>query len=271
MKLINGSNTHEFHVQKDNQEIGMAYIYEFLASKLYDVDRVNYYIHATVHNPEDIESRKEIVNLLIKKAKDMKIITYPKHDGRVYHCCLKDDVQNQEFYKSIDGFKDDEGMWILEHNHLNHTLFSLNELDYTCVEDNLNDVGSMEQFIIEHQKIFLNSPYTVEKIKELKNKQSLKSVGIYDADQLIANILLTEERSASETFGWVEDMFVSESYRRQGLAKHLLVSGLNYLKTYGYDKSRLEVWNTNSKANKLYVNHGFEYYEQTEVSIGMSI
>lgn len=269
MELLKGKNINEFIAKNmKNETIGKGYIYQSLASKLFDKDRVNYFIDSSTIDESDTTTREKIVYGLIEIAQEMKRNNYPNLDGRVYHCCFSTDEKSREFYSTINGFKHDEGMLILEHSLENITE---TKIEYDCIEDNLETDEEIIDFINEHTKIFLRGPYNLEKIKELKKDNNLKSFGIYDGNNIIANMLLIFDEEDGEKIGWIEDMFVSSNYRKEGLAKHLLEKGLHYFKKTEQVKSRLEVWSNNKRAVNLYNQLGYYLHLETEISIGMKI
>ncbi|GAH28729.1 unnamed protein product, partial [marine sediment metagenome] len=77
------------------------------------VDRVNYFIQA---ESAVKDTRIKIVTELIAMAMKMKSNNYPLINGRIYHACLSKDKKSIDFYTSIDGFENNEGMNILTCN-----------------------------------------------------------------------------------------------------------------------------------------------------------
>jgi len=269
MKFKQGKIRNEFIALNENNEtLGCGYIYESMASKILKADRVNYFIEMTVeHNDEEI--KREIANHLIEVARNWKAKNYPDIDGRVYNCCFSHDQASIDFYSTVDGFVRDEGMLILEHSLDNiSNIPEMNE--YQLVEDNLNTTESTEVFIKEHSTVF-STVYNLEKIDNLKSENQLKSFGLYDGDDIIANILIVNEDYENKNQWWIEDLFVNKNYRKKGLADYLLTVAHDYLYNLDVKNVKLEVWNANNKATALYTKMGYKTYQETQVSIGMSI
>ncbi|MEC0174063.1 GNAT family N-acetyltransferase [Paenibacillus favisporus] len=61
----------------------------------------------------------------------------------------------------------------------------------------------------------------------------------------------------AEGDGVIEDVFVREPWRQQGIAKHLLHQALTYLKNIGCECAELQVETANSSALSLYLAVGF--------------
>lgn len=272
MKIINGKNKYEI-IAKDSEGsvLGKGYIYDSIASELFEKDRVNFFIElVTEVEDKGYVIRDFIVDELINRAKE-KRKSYPNYDARVYNCCFSDDEKTLEFYSRIEGFKHDEGMHILTCNMSNWSKQKKLEIKYVVKEDNIDTKEQILEFISEHSKIFRSVPYNTEKILKLKEQRGFKSLGIYDNGQIVANILLLVEEESGIKYGWLEDMFVSKEYRKEGLGEYLVTRALEYFKSKGLDESRLEVWSSNKRATKLYYKMGYKFMKETESSIGMSI
>jgi predicted GNAT family acetyltransferase len=261
MKLQQKSKTEYIFLDNDI-ESAIGYIYEFEASKIHINNRINYFIEFDFKDVNE-QQKKDMVHMIVEVAQEMRQKNYPDFNARVYHCCFSDNHKMINFFKSVEGFNDDEAMIILEKK----TSMITNQLkmDYICKENNLSDDDLINTFIKEQSKIFGDS-YSLEKTKEMLSN-NMASIGIYDSDQLIANILLIKE----ENNGWIEDLFVHENYRKKGLAAFLLEQSHNYFYTQSIDTIQLEVWKSNERAVNLYHKMGYKYLKTTEVSIGKTI
>ena len=272
MKFIRGNNDHEI-VLIDSEEnvLGKGYIYEGLASKLYEKDRVNYFIEVVVEvDDKDYKIRRLIVDELVKNAKERRK-NYSDYDARVYHCCFSNDQEKIKFYSLIKGFKHDEGMHILTHNLKYISNKISNKLEYEIKEDTLNTEEEIRAFINEHSKIFRNHSYSVDGIRKLKEKEGFKNIAIYDNGHMIGNIFLMVNEETGLKFGLVEDLFVKEGFRNQRLGEILVNRALEYFKTLDLHESRLEVWSANERAINLYNKVGYKFMKEIESSIGMYI
>lgn len=269
MNFTQGKTKNEIIAQNENHEIlGYGYIYESMASKILKADRVNYFIEMAVdHNDEEV--KRDIAHHLIDVAKMWKSKNYPSVEGRVYHCCFAHDEAGIDFYSAVAGFVHDEGMLILE-----RSLDSVMDVqvinEYQLIEDNLSSTESTEVFIKEHSHIF-SSAYTYEKLNAMKRGNQLKSFGLYDGDDIIANILIVNEAYEGKDQWWIEDLYVHSDYRKKGLASYLLSVSHDYLKKLNAENVKLEVWSANNKATALYYKMGYKIYLESQVSIGMSI
>lgn len=271
MYVVTGSNKHEIIVKDDSgNTLGEGYIKGFLASEIYEKDRVNFFIQVTSEiEDEDFTIRKYIISELIKIAKNSRK-NYLEYDCRVYNCCFPNDSENIKLYSGIKGFKHDEGMYILSRNLRN---MYVDNLPYIPFEVKENDFISQQVtlgLISEHNEIFRDAPYNINEINHLKSQEGFKSITIYDCEKLIANILLVVKKDIMK-YGWIDDLFVNRNYRNKGLGEYLVLKSLNYFKSLGLDESRLEVWSSNKRGMDLYIRLGYEFIEETQISIGMMI
>ncbi|WNF23779.1 GNAT family N-acetyltransferase [Mesobacillus jeotgali] len=58
--------------------------------------------------------------------------------------------------------------------------------------------------------------------------------------------------------GWINDVYVKQEYRQNGIAKSLIEQSLVEFKHLGYDDVRLNVFSFNEKAIHLYEKLGFK-------------
>ncbi|QOR35968.1 GNAT family N-acetyltransferase [Clostridium sp. 'deep sea'] len=258
------------YVAKDveNNIIGEGYIIESMASKIYKQDRVNYFLKAKADN---LCNKKEIVKQLIKLAEKHKAKNHPKLKARIYSCLLVEQKNEIEFYNSIEEFDSHEQMLVL-----NAELQEIKELialpkGYSARVNSLNTDTEINSFIKQHAKVFTSLTYSLAKIKELQELEGFRNIAIYYKNVLVANILLNYEYEEDYKYGVIEDIFVLQEYRKQGLADYLISKCFSYFKNNSINEVRLEVWSENNRANNLYKKHGFNKFKITEVSIGFNL
>lgn len=70
-------------------------------------------------------------------------------------------------------------------------------------------------------------------------------------------------------FAYIPHVYVSSSYRQQGVFGHMLNTTISYVKKRGFRMIRLEVQGSNTKAQIVYMKYGFKEKEKTPFSIYM--
>lgn len=272
MRIEEGKNEKEMvAIDEKGNLLGKGYIYPSLASELYEKDRYNIFITIKVNEDDPGNQIKDFIFEKIMERAHQIRKEYKDSDVRVYHCCFSYDKDNIEYYKNKEGFVHDEGMHILRHGLESIPGYNKIFEGLDIIEDGLENEDDILKFIEEHRKIFRSSPYTVEEIKKFKEKPNWKSVSILHDNRLVANVIFYVIEKDGLKIGWVDDMFVSKEWRKQGLASYLMIIGLNYFKSLGLDESRLELWSGNKRAGNLYYKLGYELHKETQASIGKFI
>jgi GNAT superfamily N-acetyltransferase len=146
----------------------------------------------------------------------------------------------------------------------------VNNIEFEIKQDSLNSEEEIQDFINEHKKVFRSAPYTIDKIKELREEEGFKNIAIYDNNHIVGNILLFIEE-AEIKYGLIEDLFISKEYRKHGLGQYLVIRAVEYFKGLGLHETRVEVWSSNHRAHQLYSKAGFAFKQELEASIGMAI
>ncbi|WP_018665524.1 GNAT family N-acetyltransferase [Heyndrickxia acidiproducens] len=95
-------------------------------------------------------------------------------------------------------------------------------------------------------------------IKKLLENGCYYIIAVAD-EQLLGWILVgsSKDQFSDQLTGFIYELFVKEEYRSRGIAKQLMLSAINRLKTEGYSEIRLSAY-ANNPAIKLYENLGFK-------------
>ncbi len=272
MRIENGQNQHEIIAYGgDYKVLGKGYIYTSLSSELYEKERYNIFIDIEVLDENDNDKIKTfILKAILDRANKFRE-EHKDYDVRVYHCCFPDNQGAIDFYTKQGGFKHDEGMYILHHTLATIPEFDGDVNDFEVIENALNTDEDVREFVEAHRKIFRKDPYTIEKVMEFKKEKDFRGILVLHEGQIIGASLLYVIKEDDLKIGWVEDMFISKEWRRNRLGYLLMIKSLNYFKSIGVDKSRLEVWSANQRALNLYYKVGYQLLKESEISIGKFI
>ncbi|MEW9107395.1 GNAT family N-acetyltransferase, partial [Paenibacillus sp.] len=80
------------------------------------------------------------------------------------------------------------------------------------------------------------------------------SMVVRQGDTVVAGLLIWKE----DDYVQIDNVFVREKWRGQGLAKFLLAQALHYAQSHGLTLASLEVLTDNRTALRLYESLGFE-------------
>jgi len=208
-------NRNEYGLYSGHERLGKGFIHESPDCKFYDRQRMNYFIEYDLEENGNEEHATVIVNNLVEIVKS-KRNAYKEWEARVYHCCFAHDKNAIEFYQRIDGFMVDEGMHVLTLKI--DTDFEAIKLDpQYAVEDNpLDTEEKIDELIRHHGESFKSGLYIPEDIEALKLKKGFKCISIRKEGGIVANLLLFIK---ADGVGFLEDMFVNQSERGNGLGK----------------------------------------------------
>ncbi|MBU3203592.1 GNAT family N-acetyltransferase [Clostridium algidicarnis] len=261
-------NTIEAYDEEGNL-VGEAIFSPFKASDIHEKPRINIYFDINVNN---IEGRNELKDKMfdeiIKCSRTIKE-NYKDFLVRVYHCCFSDNKEGIEYYSSKVGFKNDEGMYIIKKELTNKELEikEIKGIDFCKLQ--FENEHEMMELVEKQNKVFVNG-YSMEDLKELKNKNQWFSIAAKHKGEIIGNIVIViKEDEANVKYGWVDDLFVSKEWRKFGISKNLILKAFEELIALDVKESRLEVWSDNKRALSVYESVGYKFYQQIECSIGM--
>lgn len=250
--------------------VGDAIICPFKASDIHEKPRINIYFDINVNDFEDKnEIKDQMFDEIIKRSRTIRE-DYKDFAVKVYHCCFSDNKENIEYYSSKEGFKNDEGMYIIKKELVDENIFKVKEIEGVdfCILQ-FEDEHEMMELVEKQNKVF-TSGYSVEDLKKIKNDTQWFSIAAKHKGEIIGNIVMViMEDESKAKYGWVDDLFVSKEWRKLGVGKNLILKALNELLALGVKESRLEVWSDNKRALSAYESVGYKFYRQTECSIGM--
>ncbi|QSX05107.1 GNAT family N-acetyltransferase [Sedimentibacter sp. zth1] len=254
---------------ENNALVGEAIISPFMESDIHDKQRLNIYIDIDV---KDIKDKKVIKDLmfdeLLKRARNIKRENEDL-DVKFYHCCFSDNKENIEYYSSKEGFKHDEGMYIIR-KEINEEKFNISIIDdIEFVNLDFEDKTDMQQLVEEQNKVF-NGGYSIDGLKEIKDKTEWVSIAAKHKGKIVGNVVVIVKNGEENIkYGWIDDLFVSKAVRKKGIGENLLKLTFAKLKELHVNESRLEVWSSNKRALSVYNKLGYKFLKETESSIGM--
>ncbi|WP_346961921.1 GNAT family N-acetyltransferase [Clostridium sp.] len=256
---------------KDNNLVGEAVISPFMESDLYEKPRLNIYIDIKVKEVVDkSELKDQIFDGIMKRSQVIKEEN-KELDVRVYHCCFSDNKENIAYYSSKEGFSHDEGMYIIRKKITEESIqiTDIDDIDFVNLE--FIDEDEIKQLVEKQNKVFVRG-YSIEDLKELKRENQWFSIAAKHKGEIVGNIIIiVKEDRLNNKYGWVDDLFVSNEWRKQGIGKNLIIRAFQGLKDLNIKESRLEVWSANKRALSVYNSVGYKFHEETESSIGMSL
>ena len=100
-----------------------------------------------------------------------------------------------------------------------------------------------------------------EYAKKLANQAELF---VFDSEDGELIGLVAAYDNAPEKIGWITNVSVDPEFTRNGIAAKLLEQCIGYFKKKYYNKIKLEVYSTNTSAQKLYKKFNFTTYDMKD-------
>lgn len=114
-------------------------------------------------------------------------------------------------------------------------------------------------------KSFVPNLSSYVNIENYSKKIAEKAVLFFEKDNnsnLIGLVAVYDNNE--EKFGWITNVSVNPFVHNKGIASKLLKECINFFKNKNYSNIKLEVFDNNEKAIKLYKKHNFKLHEQKE-------
>ncbi|MBB6453541.1 ribosomal protein S18 acetylase RimI-like enzyme [Salirhabdus euzebyi] len=117
--------------------------------------------------------------------------------------------------------------------------------------------GQVEEqlYLKADKEIWPHASLLPERLKEYKSYPLWTAITAFKNNDIVGSVMAWKEQEGE---GVLEDLFVREANRGKGIAKSLIMKGLNYLKNNGLTTACLEVLTENETALSLYKACGFE-------------
>ena len=121
---------------------------------------------------------------------------------------------------------------------------------YDCQLWTMDEEGDLEEYMKADSEIWPDASIDLLRLLQLRQRDIWTAIAIRDNGTLVGSVMAWTEDEPSD--GIIEDVFVRERWRKQGIAKHLLFQALIYLKSLGCTTAELQVEVRNQAALALY-------------------
>ncbi|WP_077570471.1 GNAT family N-acetyltransferase [Paenibacillus ihbetae] len=202
----------------------------------------------------DTELLEELYQRLYTRALELKE-TLPRHHG-TYLCVgnFAHEERNTAFFTEEKGFRPLENLYSMVRT-LNRPIPSFVLPDnFSCLLWDMQTEREEARYLKLEAEVWPDAPLGLNRLREYKAKPNWTAIIAAEGEQIAASVMAWQEKGGN---GVIEDVFVREPWRRQGLAKYLLSRAMNYLREHGAETAELEVKAANASALSLYQSVGF--------------
>ena len=126
---------------------------------------------------------------------------------------------------------------------------------YQCLPEAVDSEESIDEYLEIDMEIWPDAPIGYKRLMNNQKNSSWTTFIVREDATLVGSIMAWVVEDGD---GIIEDLFVRDSWRKQGIAKHLLSQALTYLKDRGCVFAELQVETANISALSLYHSVGFK-------------
>jgi ribosomal protein S18 acetylase RimI-like enzyme len=126
---------------------------------------------------------------------------------------------------------------------------------YQCMQWEMASEDSVNEYLKVDMEIWPEAPIGHKRLMDNQMNSAWTAFVVREDATLIGSVMAWMDEDGD---GIIEDVFVRESWRKQGIAKHLLSQALSYLKENGSTFVELQVETANKSALSLYNSVGFK-------------
>jgi GNAT superfamily N-acetyltransferase len=138
--------------------------------------------------------------------------------------------------------------------------------DIKVKELKLNSEKELEEYKLLYDEIFI-TPLDLESYEEQKQRRYFKNLEFFKEGTLIGGCTVFQKHGV----GYIETLYVLPEAREKGISKCIMNYIFDYFISKGLYQSRLEVWQLNKKAVKLYEGFGYKEIKKKLMFPGITV
>lgn len=215
----------------------------------------------------DYELMEQIYQRLYTRALILKATLPDEYDTRLCVGNAAAEQANNSFFTERKGFSYLESLFSMTCDLTKpiaaYTLPEGLEMSFW----DMDTAGDEEHYLILDTEVWPDAPLGHERLAEYKRKEYWNAVAVTEGKVIAGSLLMWRE----EGHGMIENVFVRAPWRQRGIARAMLLFGLEGLRAQGMDTTELMVHTHNQHALKQYEAVGFRtvheevrYYTQLE-------
>lgn len=249
----------------DGGYLGSSYVYPNMNH--HQIEEIPYLIFLDINLEENVDKllkakvKQELFDKAFFRAKEIRK-EKPELNARIYSG-FEYNTDSMDFYIK-NGFEEDYSI-IMEANINEDFNFTLPE-EVEVIEMNLEIVEELNEYKQLYDEIFI-SPLDIDGLIEQSKKKCFKSLYFLVQGKRCGGCTIFE----NDGFGYIETVYVLPGARGKGISKIVLNYIFNYFIVNGLNKTKLEVWELNKPAVKLYNSFGYREIEKNLMFPGVNL
>ncbi|UKS28070.1 GNAT family N-acetyltransferase [Paenibacillus sp. HWE-109] len=162
--------------------------------------------------------------------------------------------QNNNYFKT-KGFVYRKSLYTMRRNLSETIEHPVLTAPYQCMQRNMATEDSVNEYLKVDMEIWPEAPIGHKRLMDNQKNSAWTAFVVREDATLIGSVMAWMDEDED---GIIEDVFVREPWRKQGIAKHLLSQALSYLKENGSTFAELQVETANRSALSLYNSVSFK-------------
>ncbi|WP_291579717.1 GNAT family N-acetyltransferase [Clostridium sp. UBA6640] len=251
----------------DEKENYLGYAYAYPAINYHQTYETPYAIFIDVNIEFDLdklleyEVRQKLFDKVYSRAKELRM-ERPDLKARIYSG-FSYDKDKLDFYIK-NGFEEDYSI-IMEADIPKNFTYTLPE-NIKVIELKFDSMEELMEYKAMYDEIFI-TPLDIEAFAEQEKEMYFKNLSFLIENKVQGGCTIFEK----DGFGFIETLYVLPEAREKGLSKVIVNYIFNYFMLNGLSKTKLEVWQLNKRAIKLYKSFGYDEVEKNLMFSGINL
>lgn len=245
--------------------LGSAFAYP--TTNFYQTNETPYLIFIDINVGENAdkllenEVKKELFNRVFSRAKELRMMK-PDLRCRIYSG-FEHNKEKLDFYIS-NGLEEDYS--IIMETEIPGS-FSCTLPENVRAEDcKIDSDEESDKYKTMLDNIFV-TPMDINELHELEKRKYFKNLYFFMDDRLQGGCIIYDK----DGFGYIETLYVLPEAQGKGFSKIIVNYIFDYFKSKGLNKTRLEVWQLNTRAFRLYESFGYREVEKNLMFPGITL
>lgn len=249
----------------DGSYLGSSYVYPNMNH--YQIEEIPYLIFIDINLEENMDKllkdkvKQELFDKVFLRANEIRK-ERPDLNARIYSG-FEYNMDNMEFYIR-NGFEEDYSI-IMEANINEDFKYTLPE-EVEVVQMNLEVEEELIEYRQMYDEIFI-SPLDTEALIEQSKEKCFKSLYFFVHGKRCGGCTIFQ----NDGLGYIETIYVLPEVRGKGISKIIINYVFNYFLINGINKTKLEVWELNKPAVRLYKSFGYQEVEKNLMFPGINL
>lgn len=253
------SKEHIHILMKNDKALAKGYLYPYENGVLNPDHPFNVYMDIKSEVDFSVDGMDVLFDKLMVTA-HCQVEEKNHYPARIYFSVSKTEKAKKQWLEQ-KGLTSEVGLYLFTKTDLTPTEMTYPDIRFVeCTEDDV-----LELFLLGYYEAFSDKKTMDQLLLSIEDGTQLYVM--QDGDALVgAGLIKLKER-----YGFIDTVFVTDSYKRQGYGLQLVQFAHQYFCQHDLKESQLEVWGPNISAIGFYENMGYEKIGIQTYSVGKTL